>query len=106
MTKHQNILSVSEARANLKDLIERVTSDATPAIITRRGGEPVVMVSFSEWASIQETLHLLGSPANAKRLRAAVEDADSGSPGTVLTGEELAAFAEDPAKFLAQRDEC
>jgi antitoxin YefM len=100
MSKHQNILSVSEARASLKDLIERVTNDATPAIITRRGGEPVVMVSLSEWASIQETLHLLDSPANAKRLRAAIEDADSGVDGIMLDEQKMAAFAEDPAKFI------
>ncbi|GJL96371.1 MAG: hypothetical protein DHS20C06_01880 [Hyphobacterium sp.] len=100
MTKHQNILSVSEARANLKNLIEHVTADSTPAIITRRGGEPVVMVSLSEWASIQETLHLLDSPANAKRLRAAIEDANSDSEGLMLDDEKMVAFAEDPAKFL------
>ena len=100
MTKHQNILSVSEARKGLKDLIEHVTNDATPAIITRRGGEPVVMVSLSEWASIQETLHLLDSPANAKRLRQAIEDADSSVDGVILDEDKMAAFAEDPAKFL------
>ncbi|XBQ15252.1 MAG: type II toxin-antitoxin system prevent-host-death family antitoxin [Oceanicaulis sp.] len=72
------ILSFSEARAKLKALMDQVTADRAPAVITRRGAEPVVMVSLSEWDSLQETQHLLSSPANAKRLRESVAAADAG----------------------------
>jgi antitoxin YefM len=35
------------------------------------------MVSESEWASIEETLYLLQSPANAKRLLNSVAELDA-----------------------------
>ena len=89
MTKHDSILPVSEARQRLRELMDRVTNDKTPAVITRRGGEPVVMVSLSEWEAIQETQHLLRSQANARRLRAAIDAAEAGDTRT-LTPDDLA----------------
>lgn len=37
-------LSVSEARANLKALMDRVVADRVPVSIRRRGGQNVIMV--------------------------------------------------------------
>jgi antitoxin YefM len=71
-------LSVSETRANLKAVLDRVVADKAPIAITRSKGEGVVMVSESEWASIEETLYLLQSPANAKRLLDSVAELDAG----------------------------
>jgi antitoxin YefM len=99
MTKPANILSFSQARAGLKALMERVTSDKTSAIITRQGGEPVVMVSLSEWEAIQETNYLLSSPANAQCLRESIASAEAGDTRS-LTPQQLREFAEDPATFL------
>lgn len=65
-------ISLSAARADLKSVMDRVVADRVPVAITRRRGEGVVMVSASEWASIQETLYLLRSPKNAERLLEAV----------------------------------
>ena len=104
MSKLPNILSVSEARTALKALMERVTADKMPAIITRRGGEPVVMVSLSEWEAIQETNYLLDNPANARRLREAVAAAEEGETRT-LTPQQLRGMAEDPSVFLDWLDE-
>ena len=61
-------ISYSEARENLKSVIDKVVADRAPIHITRQRGEGVVMVSESEWAGMEETLHLLSSPANAKHL--------------------------------------
>ena len=61
-------LSISDTRANLKAVVDRVVADKAPIAITRQKGEGVVMISASEWASIEETLYLLQSPANAKHL--------------------------------------
>lgn len=36
------------------------------------------MISESEWASIEETLHLLSSPKNAERLLEAIRGLDAG----------------------------
>ncbi|WP_347718637.1 type II toxin-antitoxin system prevent-host-death family antitoxin [Sphingomonas sp.] len=74
-----NSISFSESRANLKALMDRVVADKAPVTITRaRGQESVVMVSESEWSSIEETLYLLSSPANAARLLDAVRGLEAG----------------------------
>jgi antitoxin YefM len=61
-------LTYTEARENLANTINRVCEDNAPVMITRRRDQSVVMLSLSEYESLQETAHLLRSPANAKRL--------------------------------------
>ncbi len=72
------IETFSNARANLKAVMDRVVADRVPMTISRQRSEGVVMVSASEWASIEETLYLLQSPANAKRLLEAVRGLEAG----------------------------
>ena len=43
-------ISYSEARENLKSVIDRVVADHTPIAITRQRGEGAVLVSESDWA--------------------------------------------------------
>ena len=72
-------ITYSEARENLKSAIDQVVSDSAPTMIVRRKGqEGAVLVSESEWASIEETLHLLRSPANAKALLDSIAELDAG----------------------------
>ena len=71
-------LSISDTRANLKAVLDRVVADKVPIAITRQKGEGVVMISASEWSSIEETLYLLQSPANAKRLLESIAELDAG----------------------------
>jgi antitoxin YefM len=71
-------LSVSETRANLKSVLDRVVADRAPVAITRPKGEGVVMIAQSEWESIEETLYLLRSPRNAARLLDAIRGLDAG----------------------------
>jgi antitoxin YefM len=71
-------ISYSEARENLKSVIDKVVADRAPIAITRQRGEGAVLISASEWASMEETLYLLQSPANAGRLLDAVADLDAG----------------------------
>ena len=74
-----NSISFSDSRANLKALMDRVVADKVPVTITRaRGQEPVVMMSASEWSSIEETLYLLSSPRNAERLLEAIRGLEAG----------------------------
>jgi antitoxin YefM len=73
-----DVVSYSEARANLKDVMDRVVADKTEVIVTRQKAEAVVMISLSEWNSISETNHLLSSPRNAKRLRESIRQMDAG----------------------------
>ena len=71
-------LSISDTRANLKAVVDRVIADKVPIGITRQKGEGVVMISASEWASIEETLYLLSSPANAKHLMDGIAELNAG----------------------------
>lgn len=90
-----NTHSYTEARAHLKDLMERVTQDKAAEVITRQGGEPVVMVSLSEWQAIQETYYLTSNPNNAKRLRDSIAAADAGDV-RALTPADLEGLLDNP----------
>jgi antitoxin YefM len=74
----------SRARANLARLMDEVVEDRAVVVIRRRGAEPVAMIAASELASLEETAHLLRSPANARRLLEALARAEEGAlpPGT------------------------
>ena len=73
-----NIFSYSDARKNLKDVMDQAIHDKTEIVITRSGREAVVVVGKEEWDAVQETLYLLSSPANASRLRDAVAQLERG----------------------------
>jgi antitoxin YefM len=47
--------------------VETITT-REPVVINRPGHESVVIVPASEWQGLLETIHLLLSPANSKRL--------------------------------------
>ncbi len=73
-----DVISYSDTRANLKQVMDRVVDDRSPVVITRQKAEAVVMVSLADWNAMEETLHLLSSPGNAERLRDAVRQLDAG----------------------------
>lgn len=67
-------VTYSEARQNLAETMDRVCDTHEPLIITRQKSRPVVMMSLEDYSSIAESAYLLQSPANAARLRAALQD--------------------------------
>lgn len=71
-------VSYSEARENLKKVMDKAAADRAPILITRQRGENVVLISAEEWAGMEETLHLLSSPANAKHLLDGIKELDAG----------------------------
>lgn len=70
-------ITASEARKNLFPLIEKVNNDRSPVHITSRNGNAVLM-SEEDFSSWQETIYLLRSPANARRLAESVAEAEEG----------------------------
>ena len=68
------ILSASEARANLFSLVEQVNKDHLPRQITSRKGN-AVLLSKDDWDSLQETLYLQSIPGFVQSVRVA-EQAD------------------------------
>ena len=73
-----NVLTYSDTRANLKDVMDRVVEDHTTVVVTRQKAEPVVMVSLADWNAMEETARLLSSPKNAERLAEALAQLDAG----------------------------
>lgn len=77
-----DVVSYSETRARLKQVMDRVIADHTPVVISRQKAESVVMVSLADWNAMEETLYLLSSEANTRRLRDAVRQLDAGTGQT------------------------
>lgn len=71
-----DVMNYTDARANFKSVMDRAINDKEEVVVTRTKGEAVVVVSLETWNAIKETLHLLSTPANAARLRAAVSELD------------------------------
>ena len=61
-------INFSDARSNLKKVLDTVVDDCDVTIITRRDAEDVVVMSLDSWNSWQETLYLMSNPANAQHL--------------------------------------
>src|SRR5439155_1557120 len=72
------VISPRVFRENLASTINRVCEDHAPIVITKNRDQVVVMLSLEEYESLQETAHLLRSPANAKRLIEAVDALERG----------------------------
>lgn len=64
-------ISASEARQRLFPLLQQVNTDHQPVRITSKAGDAVLM-SADDYDSWQETVYLLRSPENARRLMEAV----------------------------------
>jgi len=73
-----DVLTYSDTRANLKEVMDRVVADRAPVVVTRKRGEAVVMVSLADWNAMEATLHLMSSPANAARLNEAIQQLEAG----------------------------
>lgn len=91
-----NIINFSDARNNLKDLIDGVVRDADVTVITRRDAPNAVVMSLDHYNSLLETVHLLSSPANAAHLARSLSQLRAGKarPRTLI----------DPERTVADHD--
>jgi antitoxin YefM len=67
------VITFTEARNNLKRILDRVVDDADYTIISRRDAEDTVVMSLDSFNSLLETVYLLKSPANALHLARSIE---------------------------------
>jgi len=80
--------SYTELRQNLAAYLDRVIDDREVIVVKRRGARDVAIIAADELAGLDETAHLLRSPANAKRLLESLHELDRGR-GKKMTVEEL-----------------
>ena len=71
-------ITAGEARKHLLRLIEKINEDHAPVHITSRKGN-AVLLSEEDFASWQETIYLMRSPANARRLLDSIAEAEAGN---------------------------
>lgn len=69
----------TDARNNLKGLMNKVCADHTPTVITNNATkEEVVMLSLEDYNALEETSYLMRSPKNASRLLASKNETAKG----------------------------
>lgn len=71
-------ITYTAAREGLASAMDEVCRDRAPVIITRNRDQSVVMMSLDDYHELEETAHLLRSPANARRLLAAIHALEVG----------------------------
>jgi antitoxin YefM len=74
-----NVVNFSEARNQLKSVLDKVVADIDCTIISRRDAEDAVVMSLDYYNSLMETVHLLKSPANAAHLEKSIEQYRKGN---------------------------
>lgn len=72
------ITTYTSFRQQLKSYLDKVRNNHTPLFVTSATGEDVVVLSKSDYESMQETFYLLQSPKNAARLLKGIEDYEKG----------------------------
>lgn len=69
--------SYSNARANLASILDEVVDQQQIFIVKRRNGKNVALITEDELSSLLESVYLLRSPENAKRLHRALKWSES-----------------------------
>lgn len=72
------ITSPSNAKNDFFNVLDQVVENRQVYIINRREGENVALIAESDLLSLVETVYLLRSPANARRLMDAIEESKTG----------------------------
>jgi antitoxin YefM len=73
-----NAITYTAARENLAATMDKVCEDSEPMLITRNRDQAVVMMSLQEYKSLEETAHLMHSPANVRRLLGSIQSMEKG----------------------------
>jgi len=71
-------MNFTETRQNLAATFDRVIEDAVPVTVTRQNKEPVVILSMRDYRAMEETMYLMQSAPNARRLNRAIEQLEAG----------------------------
>lgn len=67
----------SQARNNLRTIINKVCDDFDEYVITTKDDKSAVLISYEEYSAMKETMYLLSSKNNRDRLNDAVEQIEN-----------------------------
>ncbi|MDF1876048.1 type II toxin-antitoxin system prevent-host-death family antitoxin [Sulfurimonas sp. SAG-AH-194-I05] len=67
----------SQARNNLREIINQVCDNFDAFVITTKNKQSAVLISQDEYNSMKETLYLLSSKNNRERLLESVDEIES-----------------------------
>ena len=67
-------ITYSKCRNNLASIIKSVNDNHTTILITRERGDDAVLMSLDTFNSYEETMYLMSSEKNAKKLSKAIND--------------------------------
>lgn len=101
-------ITFNEAIDDLESVLNKVSGETEGILISRNDGKNVVVMSLSQYNSIMETLHLLGSSANAIHLLKSVRQLSCGQMVAAKAADWDEFFETEPAfgeDFLEDRDD-
>jgi antitoxin YefM len=71
-------VNFTEFRANMAAHMDKLEQDRDQLVVTRQGHEPMVVMPLRDLQGMEETLYLLGNPANAAMLLNSIRQLDEG----------------------------
>ena len=75
-------LFYSQARNNLRTIIDKVCGDFEEFMITTKDNKTAVILSYDEYSAMKETLYLMSSRTNRERLDEAIEQIENANFST------------------------
>jgi antitoxin YefM len=95
------ILPISEVKAKLPELVNRVEELEEEIIVTRNGKPAAMLVSYADYERLKETLDVLSDPDLMRQIRQSEAEMAAGKPG--LSIEEVFGPAPKPRKRKKRR---
>src|ERR1700748_1416123 len=92
-------IPITEAKARIAELADRVAREHDHFTITRNGRADVMLISVAEYESMQETLDVLGDQEAVADLRQSREDF---AAGDTYTADQVRAELEERRRLRAQ----
>jgi prevent-host-death family protein len=79
-----DLMSISDVRANLPDLVSKVNNSLGRVTITVNGQPKAILVSFEELESLEETAEILAIPGAKRSIKEGLGEAKKGQ-GTPIS---------------------
>ena len=70
-------IQYSQARNNLRQIINKVCDDYDEVIITTKDDKVAILISYDEYSALKETMYLLSSENNRNKLMSSVREIET-----------------------------